>query len=103
MSSAQAAHALSLFCKSTLPARNSFGLLPQGYCEQKTPKCWKDSVLSVLLLIYAINYGTHGTGRQFLDWSLNFKYSNEHAVCSVKIIYFYATCKTIYVVTWCIK
>ena len=29
---AQAVHALSLSCNSTLPARNSFGLLPQGYC-----------------------------------------------------------------------
>ena len=56
MSSAQAAHALSLFCKSTLPARNSFGLLPQGYCERKTPKSYKSSVLSVLLLIYEDNF-----------------------------------------------
>ena len=29
-------------------ARNSFELLPQGYCEQKTSK---SSVLSVLLII----------------------------------------------------
>ena len=32
------AYALSLFCNSTLTAWNSFGLLPQGYCEQKTLK-----------------------------------------------------------------
>ena len=37
-SSAQVAHALSLSFYSTLPARNSFGLLPQGYCEQINPK-----------------------------------------------------------------
>ena len=48
------AHALSLSCNSTLPARDSFGLLPQGYCEQKPTNLEKttSSVLSVLLLIY---------------------------------------------------
>ena len=45
-----------MFCKSPLPARNSFGLLPQGYCERKTPKSYKSSVLSVLLLIYEDNF-----------------------------------------------
>ena len=31
-------YALSLSCNLTPHARNSFGLLPQGYCERKTPK-----------------------------------------------------------------
>ena len=26
-------------------ASNSFGLLPQGYCERRTPKYWKDDIL----------------------------------------------------------
>ena len=30
--------ALSLSCNSTQHARNFFGLLPQGYCERKTPQ-----------------------------------------------------------------
>ena len=25
-------------------ARNSFGLLPQGYCEWKAPESWKDDI-----------------------------------------------------------
>ena len=25
-------------------ARNSFGLLPLGYCERKTHKSWKDDI-----------------------------------------------------------
>ena len=43
-SSSQAAHALSLPCNSTLPALNSFWLLPQGYRERKPPKSWKDDI-----------------------------------------------------------
>ena len=37
--------------------RNSFGLLPQGYCERKTLnlETMTSSVLSVLLLIYESN------------------------------------------------
>ena len=29
----------------------SFGLLPQGYCERKTPKSWKKTTYSVLSVI----------------------------------------------------
>ena len=29
---------------STPTARNSFGLLPQGYCERKTPKSLKNYI-----------------------------------------------------------
>ena len=30
--------------EQALPARNSFGLLSQGYCERKLPKSWKDDI-----------------------------------------------------------
>ena len=45
---------LSLSRNSTLPSQDFFGLLPQGYCEQKPKNLEKttSSVLSVMLLIY---------------------------------------------------
>ena len=52
------AHALSLYC-STRHSRNSFGPLPQGYCERKkTLNLIKttSSVLSVLFSIYVYNH-----------------------------------------------
>ena len=36
-------HSLSLSC-STQPTRNSFGLLPQGYCKRNTHKSLKDNI-----------------------------------------------------------
>ena len=46
------AHALSLYCNKTLPARNSVRLLSQDYCEQKILNLEKttSSFLSVLLI-----------------------------------------------------
>ena len=51
--------ALSLYCSSTRHTRNSFGPLPQGYCERKkTLNLIKttSSVLSVLFSIYVYNH-----------------------------------------------
>ena len=47
------AHAVSLSCNSAWHARNSFGLLPQGFVIEK-PLLEKNtfSVLSVVMLIY---------------------------------------------------
>ena len=47
-------HDLSLSCHSKRHARNLFGL--QGYCERNLEKT-TSSVLSVLLLIYALDSG----------------------------------------------
>ena len=43
-SSAQAALNYQTEREHALPAQNSFGLLPQGYCEQKIPKSLKDDI-----------------------------------------------------------
>ena len=41
----------SLSCSSTRHARNSFGLLPQGYCERKTPKSWKNDIWCSICIV----------------------------------------------------
>jgi len=47
---------LCLSCHLTRHARNSYRLLPQGYCEQKPLNLEKKKYsVSVLLLIYATN------------------------------------------------
>ena len=48
--------ALSLSCHLTRHARKFFGPPPQGYCERNLEKT-TSSVLSVLLLIYALDSG----------------------------------------------
>ena len=57
-SSMQAALNYKTEREHALPARNSFGFMPQGYCEQKHLNLEKTpySVLSVLLLIYGLEH-----------------------------------------------